>query len=199
MLRALRTATASAKNVIALIDPTGTVDPLPTYTTGDTNAAGDRALARGSVQIARVAIASAPAAFDPPNWIPVSWLTGTGYERSRTVTTVTTTSGSPNITAPGSAGANSFLAKDVAAPVVGTGIPAGAPITGFTSAGAATLSANATASGTVSLTVSNLRGDGNRDLLVSDDSQHPSSIGALRMRYRYISAIRGALVEFAGG
>lgn len=62
---------------------------------------------------------------------------------------VTTTSGSANITAP----AGTFTEEDTGRPISGTGIPASATVTTTSSDTAATLSANATASGTVTAVI----------------------------------------------
>lgn len=69
---------------------------------------------------------------------------------SRTAS-VTTTSGSAAITA----SAGTFSQEDVGRTITGTGIPAGATVSAVTSGTAATLSANATASGTVTATLGN--------------------------------------------
>lgn len=74
--------------------------------------------------------------------------TGHGTE-GRTVSGVGTTSGQKALTAP----ANSFNSGDVGASVSGTGVPAGATIASVASGTSAQLSANATATGTVVLTV----------------------------------------------
>lgn len=68
---------------------------------------------------------------------------------SRTIASVVTTSGSAAITAP----ANSFNEEDAGRLITGTGIPAAATILSVASGTAATLSANASASGTITATV----------------------------------------------
>jgi hypothetical protein len=69
---------------------------------------------------------------------------------ARSVASVVTTSASTALTAP----AGSFIkGADVGASITGTGIPAGATLVAVASDTAATLSANATASGTVTATV----------------------------------------------
>lgn len=74
----------------------------------------------------------------------------TGHSTApRSVTSVVTTSGSTALTAP----ASSFTSADVGAPISGTGIPAGATLAAVASGTAATLSVNASASGTVTATV----------------------------------------------
>jgi hypothetical protein len=77
----------------------------------------------------------------------MSTVTGRHTE-ARTVAGVGTTNTSTALT--GSAG--TFNKADVGRPVSGTGIPAGATIAAVASGTAATLSANATATGTISLT-----------------------------------------------
>jgi hypothetical protein len=67
----------------------------------------------------------------------------------RTQASVGTTSGSAAITGP----ANTFSQRDVGAPISGTGIPASATVLSVTSGTAATLSANATATGTITATI----------------------------------------------
>lgn len=67
----------------------------------------------------------------------------------RSVAGVGTTSGSAALTG----SANSFFAADVGAPISGTGIPAGATIASVTSGTAATLSANATATGSITASI----------------------------------------------
>jgi len=66
----------------------------------------------------------------------------------RTVT-VSTTAGSPTVTAT----AGVLVKSDIARPVTGTGIPAGATVTAVPTATGATLSANATATGTTTVTI----------------------------------------------
>jgi hypothetical protein len=68
---------------------------------------------------------------------------------SRTVASVGTTSASAAITAP----AGSFASGDAGRSITGTGIPAGATISAVTSDTAATLSANAIATGTITATI----------------------------------------------
>ena len=67
----------------------------------------------------------------------------------RTITGVGTTLNSTALTAP----ANSFHEEDTGRRISGTGIPANATIAAVTSPTAATLSANATATGTVTATL----------------------------------------------
>jgi hypothetical protein len=67
----------------------------------------------------------------------------------RTQASVGTTNTSAALTGP----ANTFSQRDVGAPITGTGIPAGATILSVTSGTAATLSANATATGTITATI----------------------------------------------
>lgn len=74
--------------------------------------------------------------------------TGHGTE-GRTIASVGTTNTSTALTGP----ANSFNSGDVGAAVSGTGVPAGATIASVTSGTAAVLSAAATATGTITLTV----------------------------------------------
>ena len=74
---------------------------------------------------------------------------------SRTIASVVTTSGSAAITAP----ANSFNEEDAGRLITGTGIPAAATLLSVTSGTAATLSANATASGTITATVGGTAAD----------------------------------------
>lgn len=77
----------------------------------------------------------------------MSTATGRNTE-ARTVAGVGTTSGSTALT--GSAG--TFNKSDVGRPVTGTGVPAAATIASVASGTSAALSANATATGTISLT-----------------------------------------------
>lgn len=82
---------------------------------------------------------------------PTWWFNSTKFNAKaspRTVTGVVTTTGSNLVTAP----AGSFVSSDTGAAISGTGIPAGATMT-YLSSTQAQLSANATASGTVSATV----------------------------------------------
>lgn len=67
----------------------------------------------------------------------------------RTAASVGTTVSSAALTGP----ANTFHARDVGAPISGTGIPAGATITAVASGTAATMSVNATATGTITATI----------------------------------------------
>lgn len=67
----------------------------------------------------------------------------------RTVASFVTTSGSAAVTFP----AASIYPDDVGRPISGTGIPAGATLLTRSSATAGTLSANATASGTITATL----------------------------------------------
>lgn len=67
----------------------------------------------------------------------------------RTVASVVTTSGSTALTWP----SGTVYTSDVGRPISGTGIPAGATLATRSSATAGTLSANATASGTVTATL----------------------------------------------
>jgi hypothetical protein len=67
----------------------------------------------------------------------------------RTVASVVTTNGSANITFP----SNAIDARDVGRPISGAGIPVGATLATRSSATAGTLSANATASGTITATL----------------------------------------------
>lgn len=67
-----------APNVLAYIDPIGTVDPLPTYTAADAYPAGSKVIFLGTVWRARIAISSAPASFDRSKWEPLSWNFGLG-------------------------------------------------------------------------------------------------------------------------
>lgn len=60
-------AAEDAPNVLAFMDPVGTVTGMPTYTTGATYAAGDVVKVIGSAMRARVAIASAPATPTAPS------------------------------------------------------------------------------------------------------------------------------------
>lgn len=69
--------------------------------------------------------------------------------QARSIASVATTSGSANLTAP----AGSFSKNDVGRKITGTGIPAGATLSAVASDTAATLSANATASGTITAQV----------------------------------------------
>lgn len=78
ILRAVRTATDSAPNVLGFIDPIGTVDGMTAYTGGATYSIGTRVTHQGGVYRARVAIASAPTTFAPTDWTLLSWFTGTG-------------------------------------------------------------------------------------------------------------------------
>jgi hypothetical protein len=74
--------------------------------------------------------------------------TGSGsYVRS--VAGVGTTNASAALTG----SANSFFSADVGAPISGTGIPAGATIAAVASGTAATLSVNATATGTITAAI----------------------------------------------
>ncbi len=68
---------------------------------------------------------------------------------ARTVAGVGTTNLSAALTAP----ANSFNEEDAGRLITGTGIPANATILSVTSGAAATLSANATATGTITATI----------------------------------------------
>lgn len=77
----------------------------------------------------------------------MSTVTGRSTE-ARTVAGVGTTSGSTALT--GAAG--TFNKADVGRPVSGTGVPAGATLASVASGTSAALSANATATGTISLT-----------------------------------------------
>lgn len=77
-----------------------------------------------------------------------------GRSTERRTATVTTTSGSANITA----AAGTFHEEDAGRTITGTGIPAGATIASVTSETAATLSANATASGSITATFGEARG-----------------------------------------
>lgn len=69
--------------------------------------------------------------------------------------TVTTTNASPNITA----AAGTFSEEDPGRSITGTGIPASATISTVTSDTAATLSANATASGSITATLGKAAGE----------------------------------------
>ncbi|MFF3876003.1 hypothetical protein [Streptomyces sp. NPDC001978] len=71
----------------------------------------------------------------------------TGRTNEPRTVTITTTSASTAITA----GAGTFSAKDIGRTVTGTGISAGTTISAVASGTAATLSANATASGSPSV------------------------------------------------
>lgn len=75
--------------------------------------------------------------------------------QARSVASVVTTSGSANLTAP----AGSFVKADKGRKITGTGIPANATLLDVTSDTAATLSANATASGTVTVQLLGDAGD----------------------------------------
>lgn len=72
----------------------------------------------------------------------------------RTVASVVTTSGSTAITFPTA----KIYPDDVGRPISGTGIPAGATLASRSSATAGALSANATASGTITATLGSTRG-----------------------------------------
>ncbi|MGO4583654.1 hypothetical protein AB4Z38_07165 [Arthrobacter sp. 2RAF6] len=69
-----------------------------------------------------------------------------GATNSHKSATLTTTSGSATVTAAG----GTFASGDVGSPIIASGIPVGATITGFTDSGTVTISANATASASVS-------------------------------------------------
>ncbi|MFI6228888.1 hypothetical protein ACIBCR_16415 [Micromonospora echinospora] len=77
-----------------------------------------------------------------------------GRTNQRRTASVTTTSGSANITA----GAGVFHEEDTGRTITGTGIPAATTIASVTSDTAAVLSANATASGTVTATLGGATG-----------------------------------------
>lgn len=78
----------------------------------------------------------------------MSTVTGRSTE-ARTVASVGTTNTSAAITGP----AGSFNKGDAGRPITGTGIPASTTILSVTSGTAATLSANATATGTITATL----------------------------------------------
>jgi hypothetical protein len=67
----------------------------------------------------------------------------------RTAASVGTTNASAALTGP----ANTFSKRDVGAPISGTGIPAGATVLSVASGTAATLSVNATATGTITASI----------------------------------------------
>ena len=73
----------------------------------------------------------------------------TGRSSEPRTVTVTTTADSADVTAP----SGSFNEEDAGRPIVGTGIPAGTTLATVTSGTAATLSEDATASGSVSATL----------------------------------------------
>jgi len=80
--------------------------------------------------------------------------TDTGVALNRSIAGVGTTSGAATITAP----AGSFSATDVGRGITGTGIPASTTILSVQSGTAATMSANATATGTITASMGG--GDG---------------------------------------
>lgn len=78
-LNAVKAAADAAPNVIAFIDPVGSVPTLPgAYTTGASYAVGAKVLYKGAFYQARVAVTSAAATLDTQLWLRLSWLTGTG-------------------------------------------------------------------------------------------------------------------------
>jgi hypothetical protein len=118
------------------------------------------------------------------------WITGNGYEGSRTVSDAATTASSTTIT---SATAN-FVSGDVGAFITGGSIPSNATIASVSSTTTATLSAAASASATgVSVTIANQHGDGNADVLVSADGTHYNAYGAEYVAVRMYEAIRATL------
>jgi hypothetical protein len=74
---------------------------------------------------------------------------------SRTVASVGTTNLQPTITAP----AGSFREEDVGRPITGTGIPASTTVLSVQSDTGATMSANATATGSITATLGGNRAD----------------------------------------
>lgn len=78
-LNAVKAAADAAPNVLAFVDPVGSVPTLPAaYTTGTAYAIGAKVLYQGGFYQARAAVASAPATLDTQFWLRLSWLTGTG-------------------------------------------------------------------------------------------------------------------------
>ena len=78
----------------------------------------------------------------------------TGRSSENRTVTVTTTNTSAAVTGP----SGTFNEEDAGRPIAGTGIPAGATLASVTSDTAATLSANATADGSVSATLGATKG-----------------------------------------
>lgn len=101
------------------------------------------------------------------------WVTGVGNAGSRTVTDAVLNS-TTTITSATAA----FTASDVGSLISGTGIPANTRIASATNATTAVLSqaATATASG-VSVTITNTKGSGTADIIVSPDGVHPTQEG----------------------
>lgn len=121
------------------------------------------------------------------NTLAPNWFTGNGFiGTNRAVVDAVTTNGSTTITSATAA----FVAGDVNRVVSGAGIPTGAKIASVTNSTTAVLSVAATASASsVSLALTNQRGDGNDDYYVWTDNVHPSQAGHEYIARRIGSAV----------
>lgn len=97
--------------------------------------------------------------------------TDTGVAVNRAIAGVVTTNTSAAITGP----AGSFSSGDAGRAITGTGIPGGTTILSVTDATHATLSANATASGTITATL----GGGDGFMIVSGEPRHKTNDTAI--------------------